>query len=114
MLKLLKFLVVYILYWLLLYYAMYEHVAGAENLLMFVVWTTVLCALSLPSKAAIDRIAKEPKHAAIHLLNDTQAVATLLALVWSGWTVSGIAWAISMALLQYARIESDKIRKVRI
>jgi hypothetical protein len=114
MAKYLKFVIAQACLWALAYFALYEHIAGAENLLLFVVWIAFMCSLTLPSSVAVKTLADRPFNPVLAFFSDVQAIAILLGLVWCGWAISGAAWLVTFFLVHYARQEASKVRKAKI
>ena len=105
-----KWWLVHVLHWAVLYGAFAAQVDGAMYVLKFWAWLMAPVSLFLLAEKAIADTAKNPARPMRSWLGMAQAWATLILLVWFGHIATALAWGIVMVMVAVHR---DKVRAAR-
>lgn len=87
-------------------------IEGAQRVLMFWTWAiTFPLSLMLPTDTAIKVLASMPQTPRpLRTMTSLVAWALLIALVWNGFILTGIAQFVSMTMSAWARSRADDLR----
>lgn len=108
--KLMKWWLVHVLHWAVLYGAFAVNVDGAMYVLKFFIWLMAPLSLLLLAGQAAVEAAKNPPYPVRGALNMLQAWVTLGLLVWFGHIASALAWGLVMTMVS---IHNNATRKRR-
>jgi hypothetical protein len=116
--KILSYCIIKTLFVTLLYLALVSNLAGAQNLLIFLIWLTFLVSLLVNSEQVIDKLIKNPplgitfpKFQSVSFMYQMVIVGIL---VWYGWIFTACAYLIQIILVSTAmstvrnRIQNQK------
>jgi hypothetical protein len=105
-----KWWVVHVLHWAVLYGAFVVQADGAMYALKFWAWVMALLSCVLLAEEAVADAAKKPSQPVRRWLSWVRAWATLGLLVWFGHIATGLAWLWVMVMIA---IHQDKVKTQR-
>lgn len=100
------------IHWAVLYAAFVEQIQGAIYIALFGAWACAVISLALLNQDVIANAAAKPplERPVMRVLSITQAWVTLLAIVYHGHIITGIAWLFFMIAVGTFR---HNVRKTR-
>lgn len=108
--KAIKWWLIHLLHWAVLYGAFAMNLDGAMYVLKFFVWLMAPLSMALMLDQAAKDSAKKPPQPIREACSWTQAWVTLFLLVWFGHIASALAWAFVLLMFGAHRSEVRKIR----